>query len=67
MSAETRIEPPTDPQLEYIASLCADRGIPLPAAVHSKTEASEIIGGILNGSYDHTRYVVVEVDDEIPF
>jgi hypothetical protein len=50
------IEAPTDAQLGYIASLCADRDIPLPAAIHSKTEASEIIDGIRTRTYDPRRY-----------
>lgn len=43
------IEAPTDKQLDYIAGLCADRGLKFPAVVYSKTEASVIISEILRG------------------
>ena len=61
---------PTDAQLDYIANLCHERGWVYPQAIHSKTEASEIIAGILNGSYDWMRYQVTPQapeDDYVPF
>jgi hypothetical protein len=70
VSTETRIEAPTDPQLDYIATLCHDRGWKYPQAIHSKTEASEIIAALLNGSYDFSRYSVppqTPEDDDVPF
>lgn len=54
MSGE--IVAPTDAQLGYIASLCADREIPFPEAVHSEAEASEIITAIRLRTYDPRRY-----------
>jgi hypothetical protein len=51
-----RVEAPTDAQLEYINDLCAERGIPLPDAIHSKTEASEIISSIRTRTYDPRRH-----------
>ena len=36
------VEAPTDPQLDYIRSLCEERGFPLPV-VWSKQHASELI------------------------
>jgi len=50
------ITPPTDPQLETINDMCFERGIPLPAAVHSKTEASAIIDAIRTRTYDPRRF-----------
>jgi len=50
------IEAPTDAQLDYIAGLCADRGLVFPAAVYSKAEASEIIDAIRQGRYDPDAY-----------
>lgn len=47
---------PSDAQLAYIASLCADRGLVPPEAVASKQEASAIIAAILHGSYDPDEY-----------
>lgn len=47
---------PTDAQLEYIASLCEDRGLEPPQVVASKQEASEIIGLIIRRDYDPGDY-----------
>jgi hypothetical protein len=41
---------PTDAQLDYIRNLCEERGYPMPA-VHSKQEASLLIGELLRREY----------------
>lgn len=53
---------PTDAQLGYIKSLCIEHGLPLPV-VHSKQEASEIIGAMRGGTYDPERY---RLDADLP-
>jgi hypothetical protein len=55
--SDLRIEAPTDSQLEFVAKLCGERGWSSPLAIHSKQEASEIITGILEGTYQPERYV----------
>lgn len=60
----TVIEAPTDPQLAFIAKLCAEHGWPFPEAVHSKTEASAIIDRIRAGTYRAEDYYVGE---PVPF
>ncbi len=57
-------EAPTDPQLAYIARLCADRDLETPEAVYSKAEASEIISRIRAGTYRAEDYAVTE---PVPF
>lgn len=56
MSADLRIEAPTDAQLAYIASLCREQGWEPPDAVASKTEASEIIGAMRSSTYRAADY-----------
>lgn len=56
MSADLRIEAPTDAQLSYIASLCRERGCPQPDSVASRQEASAIIESIRAGTYDAAFY-----------
>lgn len=58
----TAIVAPTDAQLAYLASLCEERGLPMPAP-HSKTEASLLIGEILRREYHPPEWA----DDETPF
>ena len=56
MSADLRIEAPTDAQLAYIASLAREWGFAPPEAVASKQEASEIIVAMRTGAYDPDAY-----------
>lgn len=56
MSADLRVEPPTDAQLGYIASLCREWGFHFPDAVASKQEASAIIVEMREGRYDPADY-----------
>lgn len=60
------IQAPTDAQLDYIAKLVQDRGWQPPDAVASKQEASEIIEGMLHGTYVAARYQF-PFDDGAPF
>lgn len=57
---------PSDAQLAYIAGLCEERGFPMPA-VHSKQEASLIIGEILNRTYRPPEWADEDYEDEVPF
>ena len=66
MSERVTIVAPTDPQLDYIASLCEERGYPMPA-VHSKTEASLLIGELLRREYRPPEWADDYDDDEVPF
>ena len=68
------VEPPTDKQLGYIAGLCEERGLDFPEAVHSVTEASEIIAAILSRTYEPMRYrpvparLLLDVEaEDVPF
>lgn len=68
------VQAPTDAQLAYIASLCREQGWPLAAAVHSKTEASIIIGAIQASTYRWEDYLpasLMPLDDDdyedVPF
>lgn len=51
------LDPPTDSQVAYIYSLCADRGLPRPDAIASKQEASRIIEEIKARDYDPDDYL----------
>lgn len=53
---------PTDAQLDYLASLCEERGYPMPA-VHSKHEASLVIGEILRREYRPPEWD----EEDVPF
>jgi len=69
MARET-IEAPTDPQLLTIRHMCAERGLERPEVVWSKREASEIISGIIAGTYrpnDYRQFEVEVDEDEVPF
>ena len=55
---------PTDAQLGYIAALCEERGYPMPP-VHSKTEASLIIGELLARTYRPPEWA--DEDEEVSF
>lgn len=60
MSAQA-IVAPTDPQLEYIKSLCAEREYPQPV-VYSKQHASELISALLDRSYHPPEW-----REDVPF
>jgi hypothetical protein len=60
------IQAPSDAQLDYIEKLAQDHGWQPPDAVASKQEASEIIDGMLKGTYVAARYQF-PFDDEVPF
>lgn len=62
MSADLRIEAPTDAQLAYIASLCREQGLEPPGAVYSKAEASEIIGAMRASTYRADDYAAPGAD-----
>lgn len=55
---------PSDAQLAYIAGLCDERGVPFPAAIHSKAEASASIAAILRREYDPAQF---EPGAPVPF
>ena len=63
MSAET-IVAPTDAQLDYVRSLCDERGFAMPA-VYSKAHASILIGELLRREYHPPEWA--EYEDEVPF
>lgn len=72
MSADLRIEAPTDAQLSYIAALCRDQGWQPPGAVYSKAEASEIIRAMKAATYRAEHYAAPDgpiYDDyaDVPF
>lgn len=55
------VEAPTDPQLDYIRSLCEERGFPLPV-VWSKQHASELIEQLRAREYHPPEW-----RDDVPF
>lgn len=66
--------PPSDLQLLTINRMVVDRDLEPPEAVASKSEASEIITSIADGSYDPARYAVRHAyalldtaDEDVPF
>ncbi len=60
---------PSDAQLAFIAKLCQEQGWTRPEAVHSKTEASEIIDRMRASTYRHEDYAVTPpwTADEVYF
>ena len=52
----TLIEAPSDAQLSYISDLCRKQGLPIPDAIASKQEASEIIERIKAGTYQYEDF-----------
>lgn len=51
-------EPASDKQKALIADLCRRRNQPVPAAVGSKADASQIIDSLQDGSYDPEKWSV---------
>ncbi len=60
MSALT-VEAPTDAQLDFVRTLCTEKGYPMPA-VHSKQEASLLIDEIRSGVYRPPEWA-----EDVPF
>lgn len=56
---------PTDAQLSYVATLCRERGFPVPA-VYSKQHASLLIDEIRDGQYVPEEWRAYD-DEDIPF
>jgi hypothetical protein len=63
-AAAVQIVAPSDAQLAYLADLCEARGLVPPAAIHSRTEASECIAAILRREYDPAQF---EPGAPVPF